>query len=98
MNDILEKWMLLKRDHWICTAQSDNGIDDHKITESLHKLESERLVYDSGKIIGYTVFDKAILFSQYETSKVKGPESTDWVPGWGDIKEYSEFMLVKIKQ
>ncbi len=95
MNDFINAYKLCRKNHWICTAETDNGIDDHKVTETICDLDADRLVCESGKIIGYRVDGEILYFSQYETCVVKSETVTDWVGGWGDIKEYCEYTLVR---
>ena len=78
---------------WICSAESDGGIDDRKQSGAYYRIPASLLLQDGDKLLGVHSLEHDFLFADPSTHKFEKLLDQGFVGGWGDVEESVAYHL-----
>lgn len=88
------RWYIAHDFKWVCVAQSDNGIDDIRITHlPLIQIAPSQIVFHNGTAVGCYCLDHLFMFHDPDTHKSQFKRDLGYTGGWGDIYETDIYIL-----
>lgn len=92
-------WSINYYEHFLCVADSDNGIDDSRITmEKTIAVTPEMVVLKDGVAIGVYLDGWLFEFADETTHYRKVILKEGWVGGWGDVTETAIWKLKAVEE